>query len=147
MLKEMRLDECEPCHSMAQVMLRGAQVALGEVESVLEELPGVEQAVALVQEDPTGVQRLVAYVTPSSLSAAKLIAGLRGKLPARMMPSTITPLAEVQGIILLISGTSSSVQGDTECDSAFSSDIHSHVSWPCLACNRGLSLSRAPSMH
>ena len=52
-------------------MLRGAEVALGEVEAVLEDLPGVEQAVALVQEDPTGVQRLIAYVTPSSLSSAE----------------------------------------------------------------------------
>ena len=52
-------------------------------------------AVALVQEDPTGVQRLIAYVTPSSLSSAELMSGLRGKLPARMMPSSITPLAEV----------------------------------------------------
>ncbi len=69
---------------------------LGEVEAVLEELPGVQQAVALVQEDPTGVQRLVAYVTPATLSAPQLLAGLRGSLPARMMPSTITPLAEVQ---------------------------------------------------
>ena len=76
-------------------MLRGAEVALGEVEAVLENLPGVEQAVALVQEDPTGVQRLIAYVTPSSLSSAGLMSGLRGKLPARMMPFSITPLAEV----------------------------------------------------
>ena len=70
-------------------------MALGEVEAVLEDLPGVEQAVALVQEDPTGVQRLIAYVTPSSLSSAELMSGLCGKLPARMMPSSITPLAEV----------------------------------------------------
>ena len=76
-------------------MLRGAEVALGEVEAVLEDLPGVEQAVALVQEDPTGVQRLIAYVTPSSLSSTELMSGLRGNLPARMMPFSITPLAEV----------------------------------------------------
>ena len=82
-------------HGLLQVMLRGAYVPLGEVEAVLEELPGVQQAVALVQEDPTGVQRLVAYVTPATLSAPHLLAGLRGRLPARMMPSTITPLAEV----------------------------------------------------
>ena len=77
------------------MMLRGAEVALSEVEAVLEDLSGVEQAVALVQEDPTGVQRLTAYVTPSSLSGAELMSELRGKLPARMMPSSITPLAEV----------------------------------------------------
>ena len=70
-------------------------MALGEVEAVLDDLPGVEQAVALVQEDPTGVQRLIAYVTPSSLCSAELMSGLRGKLPARMMPFSITPLAEV----------------------------------------------------
>ena len=81
-----------------QVMLRGARVPLGEVEAVLEELPGVEQAVALVQEDPTGVQRLAAYVTPAALSAPSLLAALRGLLPARMMPSTITPLAQVRGL-------------------------------------------------
>ena len=91
----MLFESPHPVTPWVQVMLRGAHVPLGEVEAVLEELPGVEQAVALVQEDPTGVQRLVAYVTPSALSAPELLAGLRGRLPARMMPSTITPLAEV----------------------------------------------------
>jgi hypothetical protein len=130
---ELRPHEREPCHAMEQVMLRGAQVALGEVESVLEELPGVEQAVALVQEDPTGVQRLVAYVTPCSLSAAALMAGLRGKLPARMRPCTITPLAEVQATLLL--GNPQQCPGDTGCNPAFS-DVHSlcFLAYTSLAC-------------
>ena len=112
-------------------MLRGAHVPLGEVEAVLEELPGVEQAVALVQEDPTGVQRLAAYVTPAALSAPALLAALRGRLPARMMPSTITPLAQVRGSAALRVVTAGLCQSSTSALSSYGNlTVHPCISAP-----------------
>ncbi len=68
---------------------------LSDVEAVLESVPGVEQAVALVQDDPTGAQRLVAYVTPASADGAAVLAAMRGKLPAHLMPASVTALPQV----------------------------------------------------
>ena len=56
----------------------------------------MEQAVALVQDDPTGAQRLVAYVTPASLDGASVLQQLRGKLPAHLMPASVTALPQVR---------------------------------------------------
>ena len=78
-----------------QVLLRGSRVVLSDVEAVLEGVPGVEQAVALVQDDPTGAQRLVAYVTPAGADGAAVLAALRGKLPAHLMPASVTALPQV----------------------------------------------------
>ena len=65
---------------------------LGEIEHALSEIAGVQLAVALVLQDPTGSQRLVAYVTPASVDAAAADAELKGRLPAHMVPSVIVPL-------------------------------------------------------
>ena len=65
---------------------------LGEIEHALSEIAGVQLAVALVLQDPTGSQRLVAYVTPASVDLAAAIADLKGRLPAHMVPSVVMPL-------------------------------------------------------
>ena len=75
-----------------QVKLRGFRVELGEVEHALSEIAGVQLAVALVMQDPTGSHSLVAYVTPASLDAAEMTSELKGRLPAHMVPSVIVPL-------------------------------------------------------
>lgn len=75
-----------------QVKLRGFRVELGEIEHALSEMAGVQLAVALVLQDPTGSQRLVAYVTPASVDPAAAIADLKGRLPAHMVPSVVMPL-------------------------------------------------------
>ena len=72
--------------------LRGFRVELGEVEHALSEVAGVQLAVALVLKDPTGSHSLVAYVTPATLDAAQMMAELKGRLPAHMVPSVIMPL-------------------------------------------------------
>ena len=77
------------------MLLRGCRIALSDVEAVLEGVPGVEQAVALVQDDPTGAQRLVAYVTPAGADSAAVLAALRGKLPAHLVPASVTALPQV----------------------------------------------------
>ena len=79
-----------------QVLLRGSRIVLSDVEAVLEGVPEVEQAVVLVQDDPTGAQRLVAYVTPASLDGASVLQQLRGKLPAYLMPASVTALPQVR---------------------------------------------------
>ena len=76
-------------------MLRGSRIVLADVETQLLGIPGVDQAVALVQDDPTGAQRLVAYVTPASLDGAELLQQLRRKLPAHLMPASVVALPQV----------------------------------------------------
>jgi len=75
-----------------QVKLRGFRVELGEIEHALSELPGVQLAAALVLQDPTGSQRLVAYITPASADPAAARADLRERLPAHMVPDVVVPL-------------------------------------------------------
>jgi len=48
--------------------------------------------------DPTGVQRLVAYVSPGNVEPSALLAELRGLLPTYMMPASITVLPQVIAI-------------------------------------------------
>ena len=79
-------------HAWAQVKLRGFRVELGEIEHALSEVPSVQLAVALVLRDPTGMQSLVAYVTPASIDPAAVTAELKGRLPAHMVPSAVVPL-------------------------------------------------------
>ena len=50
-------------------------------------------AAALVLQDPTGSQRLVAYVTPASVDPAAAVAYVKGRLPVHMVPSFVMPLA------------------------------------------------------
>ncbi|MFP2926822.1 amino acid adenylation domain-containing protein, partial [Pyxidicoccus sp. 3LG] len=75
-----------------QVKLRGVRIELGEVETVLSQLPGVRQAAVVLREDVPGDKRLVAYVVPEhsheeALSDSSLRTLLRERLPEPMVPS------------------------------------------------------------
>ena len=78
-----------------QVKLRGFRIELGEIEVALMNYPAVGQAVALIREDESNKQQLVAYlvyqdaVTPNS---SELKQWLRKTLPDYMIPSIFISL-------------------------------------------------------
>lgn len=75
-----------------QVKIRGNRVELGEIEVALAHLPGVQQAVAVAQENPSGQKTLLAYVIVNPDVAADGPA-LRNKLadtlPDFMLPAQV----------------------------------------------------------
>ncbi|WP_122358917.1 non-ribosomal peptide synthetase [Pseudomonas ficuserectae] len=77
-----------------QVKLRGFRVELGEIDSLLQQQPGVQEAVVLLREDMPGDKRLVAYVVGPA-SAETLRAGLQGHLPEHMVPTAWVSLAQL----------------------------------------------------
>ena len=72
-----------------QVKVRGLRIELGEVEAVVKQHAGIEQAVAIVRQDLPGDQRLVCYVVPGEgvrIDAAAIRASVKNKLPDYMVP-------------------------------------------------------------
>ncbi len=84
-----------------QVKIRGHRIELGEIAAVLREHEDVRDAVVLAREDASGQRQLVAYAlrgsrgaSISSVDAAGLLAFLRERLPAFMMPTVVVLLDE-----------------------------------------------------
>ncbi|WP_339852591.1 amino acid adenylation domain-containing protein, partial [uncultured Nisaea sp.] len=83
-----------------QVKIRGVRVELGEIEAVLSGHPAVTEA-AIIVYGHASARRLAAYVAttgeqadPKSLQS-DLMAHLRAALPAPMVPSSLTLLAQL----------------------------------------------------
>jgi amino acid adenylation domain-containing protein len=80
----------------SQIKLRGYRIEPGEIEAVLNGIPGVERVVVVLREDRPGDKRLVAYLLPRpsgpQLSAAILRDRLREKLPDYMVPAAFVML-------------------------------------------------------
>ncbi|MFJ1764728.1 AMP-binding protein [Amycolatopsis sp. NPDC088138] len=70
-----------------QVKVRGHRIELGEVESVLTEVDGVDFAVAVVRDG-----NLFAYYTSAHECTERLLAHLRERLPAAMVPTALVRL-------------------------------------------------------
>jgi amino acid adenylation domain-containing protein len=78
-----------------QVKIRGFRVEPGEIESVLNQYPGLRETVVMAREDFPGEKRLVAYVVSNQeqqLETRALRSFLRGKLPEYMVPSAFVLL-------------------------------------------------------
>jgi non-ribosomal peptide synthetase-like protein len=82
-----------------QVKIRGYRVELGEIESVLRQLPGVAQAAVGIHEADPGLKELVAYYSARSeadpVDSARVYEWLRDKLPAYMVPTYLERLEEL----------------------------------------------------
>ena len=76
-----------------QVKIDGIRVEPGEVESCLERHPAVAKAVVMPRRVGTAENHLVAYVTGADTGAqpeaGELLAYLRGRLPAYMVPAAL----------------------------------------------------------
>lgn len=73
-----------------QVKILGHRVELGEVESAIRQLSGVDGVVALGWPvNGGGADGIVAFVETEALDAAALSESLKTKLPAYMVPRTI----------------------------------------------------------
>ncbi|MFI1914793.1 amino acid adenylation domain-containing protein [Nocardia sp. NPDC020380] len=73
-----------------QVKIRGFRIEIGEIQSVIGEIPGVASSAIVVREDTAGDKRLVGYVVPaedSELSSAGLRRHAAERLPEYMVPS------------------------------------------------------------
>jgi amino acid adenylation domain-containing protein len=82
----------------SQVKIRGFRIELGEVETVLAKHPAVQLAVATTRPEPSGEQRLDAYVLPlpgARPSPHELRDYLKEKLPAQMVPARIGVVTEL----------------------------------------------------
>ncbi|WP_425301083.1 amino acid adenylation domain-containing protein, partial [Nocardia neocaledoniensis] len=80
-----------------QVKLRGMRVEPGEVDAVLAGCPGVEFAVTVVRSGASGRDVLASYVVPvhdepMSLDGAMLREYCLERLPAHLVPATVTVL-------------------------------------------------------
>ena len=81
-----------------QVKFRGYRIELGEIEAVLDQHPGVSEAVVLVRAAEDGSKRLVAYVVSEPAAAVtvhELREFLQSRLPEYMVPGVFVPLAEL----------------------------------------------------
>ncbi len=78
-----------------QVKVRGIRVELGEVETALNQLSGVREAVAAVREGPDGNRRLVAYLVAGNgpLSLPALRAQLLKLLPENLVPDALVEIS------------------------------------------------------
>ncbi|MBI3795709.1 MAG: amino acid adenylation domain-containing protein [Deltaproteobacteria bacterium] len=75
-----------------QVKIRGFRVEIAEIEVALKSLEGIEDAVAVTQEDALNNKQLVAYLVPksgftSSVKLKSLRNILSDKLPSYMIPA------------------------------------------------------------
>jgi amino acid adenylation domain-containing protein/non-ribosomal peptide synthase protein (TIGR01720 family) len=72
-----------------QVKIRGYRVELGEIESVLQQAPGITNAVVVMQADERANSRLIAFVTARDMDKETVLFYLRDRLPDYMIPAAI----------------------------------------------------------
>ena len=76
-----------------QVKIRGYRIEPAEIESVIQQFPGIQQNVVIAREDMSSEKKLIAYVVSSGVfSKEDLTSFLQLKLPAYMVPRVYIPL-------------------------------------------------------
>ncbi|MFC7309295.1 amino acid adenylation domain-containing protein [Streptomyces monticola] len=78
-----------------QVKVRGYRVELGEIEAALRELPGVRDALVVAVPGADGESDLEAVCTGAAAEPQELLAALRLRLPAYMVPRGISRYEEL----------------------------------------------------
>ncbi|HKV09760.1 MAG TPA: amino acid adenylation domain-containing protein, partial [Thermoanaerobaculia bacterium] len=81
-----------------QVKIRGFRLELGEIEALLGEHPGLAAVVVMARPEPSGVQRLVAYVVPRPEAEATpqdLRELLKSRLPEYAIPTAWVTLEDL----------------------------------------------------
>ncbi|MGF1426919.1 amino acid adenylation domain-containing protein [Kitasatospora sp. LaBMicrA B282] len=82
----------------SQVKIRGYRIELGEIAKVLQEHPGVADAVVVARQDTPGDKRLVAYLVPAgeALPTGGELAGhCAAVLPGYMVPAAFVALDRI----------------------------------------------------
>ena len=77
-----------------QTKIRGFRIELQEVESVIREVEGVQDAVVIAKEDSNQEKSLYAYVV-GDVELADVKDSIRKKLPDYMMPSYMQKISEI----------------------------------------------------
>jgi amino acid adenylation domain-containing protein len=78
-----------------QVKIRGFRIEPDEVSTLLEQYPGIEQAITIPWLAPSGEKQLVSYVSPrlkTDSERENINTWLRGKLPRYMLPDHLVEL-------------------------------------------------------
>ena len=78
-----------------QVKIRGYRIELGEIESALRQQDGIQDAIAIVEEDPPTHKQLVGYVTAArgmTLDLDTIKQDLKQRLPEYMVPAMLIGL-------------------------------------------------------
>ncbi len=79
-----------------QVKIRGYRIEPAEIEFVLKQSPGIQQAVVVVGDEKESDKKLIAYIVPEGeFKKEKTSAFLQSKLPAYMIPHVFIPLSRI----------------------------------------------------
>ena len=80
-----------------QIKLRGHRIELGEIESVLRESTGASQVAVVLQKGPAGdsLAGFLVHPNPESFDQAECTESIRRKLPAYMVPASISCVADM----------------------------------------------------
>nr|QEO74614.1 condensation domain-containing protein [uncultured bacterium] len=80
-----------------QIKIRGFRIEIGEIETALNEYPGVRESVVVAQDEASGDKRLVAFVVTDEerLGATELRKYLASKIPEYMVPSSFVQLDQL----------------------------------------------------
>ncbi|WP_280450745.1 non-ribosomal peptide synthase/polyketide synthase, partial [Nocardia cyriacigeorgica] len=78
-----------------QVKLRGQRIELGEIEAALTAVTGVRSAAVVAARDASGQDCLVGYVSGDAVSVDAVLGGVRGRLPAYMVPAHLMVLEQM----------------------------------------------------